>query len=120
MVKGHPEGWPRFEFGIHPWKGRRTQNCGAWRSGLENSEMPRFLPFCKVFPKFERLEMAYFSLSYQLNKQKDYKHLWAELERLNAHKAMRDYYLLDVDVETAVELNRHLRSEEHTSELQSR
>lgn len=52
--------------------------------------------------------MAYFSLSYQLNQQKDYKPLWAELERLNAHKAMRDYYLLDVDVETAVELNRHL------------
>lgn len=54
--------------------------------------------------------MAYFSVSYQLNNQKDYKPLWAEMERLKAHKAMRDYYLLDVDVDTAFRLREHLRS----------
>jgi hypothetical protein len=53
--------------------------------------------------------MAYFSVSYQLNKQKDYKPLWAEMERLYAHKAMRDYYLVDVDVETSAELSSHLQ-----------
>ena len=53
--------------------------------------------------------MAYFSVSYQLNKAKDYKPLWAEMERLDAHKAMRDYYLLDVDVTTSADLSAHLQ-----------
>ena len=51
--------------------------------------------------------MAYFAVSYQLNKAKDYKPLWAALEELNAHKAMRDFYLVDVDA-TAAELRKHL------------
>lgn len=53
--------------------------------------------------------MAYFSVSYQLNKTKDYKPLWAEMERLGAHKAMRDYYLVDVNFSTAAALMQHLR-----------
>lgn len=52
--------------------------------------------------------MAFFSVSYQLNNAKDYKPLWAEMERLEAHKAMRDYYLLSVDLESADELRDHL------------
>lgn len=53
--------------------------------------------------------MAYFAVSYQLNKTKDYKPLWDEMERLDAHKAMRDYYLLDVDLSTAVEMRDYLK-----------
>ena len=53
--------------------------------------------------------MAFFSVSYQLNNQKDYKPLWDEMTRLNAHKAMRDYYLLDVNLSTAERLREHLR-----------
>jgi len=53
--------------------------------------------------------MAYFAVSYQLNKQKDYKPLWNEMERLGAHKAMRDFYLLDVNAKTALELSNHLK-----------
>lgn len=51
--------------------------------------------------------MAYFAVSYQLNKAKDYKPLWDAFTELNAHKAMRDFYLLDVD-STAIELREHL------------
>lgn len=53
--------------------------------------------------------MAYFAVSYQLNNQKDYRPLWAEMERLGAHKAMRDFYLLDVDLSTADEMRDHLK-----------
>lgn len=52
--------------------------------------------------------MAYFSVSYQLNKTKDYKPLWAEFDRLQAHKAMNDYYLVDVNLDEAIELRDHL------------
>lgn len=53
--------------------------------------------------------MAYFSVSYQLNKDKDYKPLWAEMKRLGAHKAMNDYYLLDINLETALAVQNHLK-----------
>jgi hypothetical protein len=52
--------------------------------------------------------MAYFSLSYQLNKDKNYQPLWDEMKRLGSHKAMRDYYLLDVNLDTAADLLKHL------------
>lgn len=54
--------------------------------------------------------MAYFTVSYQLNNQKDYQPLWDEMKRLKAHKAMRDYYLLDVNSATAVAVRDHLRA----------
>ena len=54
--------------------------------------------------------MAYFSVSYQLNNQKNYNPLWEEMERLKAQKAMRDYYLLDVDLDSAFRLREHLRT----------
>ena len=53
--------------------------------------------------------MAYFAVSYQLNKVKDYKSLWAEMERLGAHKAMRDFYLLDLTNDTAASVRDHLK-----------
>lgn len=52
--------------------------------------------------------MAYFAVSYQLNKDKDYKPLWDELERLDAHKVMRSFWFLDVDTDSAVDLRNHL------------
>ena len=39
--------------------------------------------------------MAHYVVKYQLNNQKDYPQLWAEMEALGAHKAMRSFYLLD-------------------------
>lgn len=53
--------------------------------------------------------MAYFSISYQLNNTKDYKPLWTEMQRLDAHKAMRDYYLLSVDLDDSEQLRDHLK-----------
>ena len=54
--------------------------------------------------------MAKFSVSYQLNKKKNYPKLWEEMERLDAHKAMNDYYLLDVNLNTAAEMRSHLEA----------
>ncbi|KTE74768.1 hypothetical protein [Sphingopyxis sp. A083] len=54
--------------------------------------------------------MAYFAVSYQLNKTKDYKPLWAALAKLNATKVMRDFYLVDV-TSTAIELRNYLSKE---------
>lgn len=53
--------------------------------------------------------MAIFLATYQLNKQKDYQALWDEFGRLGAHKAMRDTYLLDVNLSTSRQLRDHLR-----------
>lgn len=53
--------------------------------------------------------MGYFAVSYQLNKQKDYQNLWDELERLNAHKVMRSFYFLDVNLEECSPLRDHLK-----------
>lgn len=53
--------------------------------------------------------MAIFSVSYQLNKEKNYQPLWAEMKRLGAHKAMNDYYLLELDLESPEDLRDHLR-----------
>ncbi|TPM45415.1 hypothetical protein FJ951_16345 [Mesorhizobium sp. B2-2-3] len=39
--------------------------------------------------------MAYFAVSYQLNKQKDYQPLWDAFDALGAFKVMRDFYLVD-------------------------
>ncbi len=52
--------------------------------------------------------MAYFAVSYQLNKQKDYQALWDEFARLGAHKAMNDYYLVDVNLTSANGMRDHL------------
>jgi hypothetical protein len=52
--------------------------------------------------------MAFFAVSYQLNLQKDYPTLWEEMERLDAHKVMRSFYFLDLDI-SASELRDHLK-----------
>jgi hypothetical protein len=39
--------------------------------------------------------MALYAVSYQLNNQKNYQPLWDAFTELGAHKAMRDFYLID-------------------------
>jgi CRISPR/Cas system-associated endoribonuclease Cas2 len=53
--------------------------------------------------------MAYFAVSYQLNRDKDYQTLWDEMDRLGGHKVMRSFYFLDVDADSAATLRDHLR-----------
>jgi hypothetical protein len=52
--------------------------------------------------------MAFFAVSYQLNLKKDYPKLWEEMERLDAHKVMRSFYFLDLDI-SARDLRNHLK-----------
>lgn len=52
--------------------------------------------------------MALFAVSYQINDTKDYPRLWAELDRLDAHKVMRSFYFLDLH-NTAMEVRDHLK-----------
>lgn len=44
--------------------------------------------------------MALYSVSYQLNKTKDYQPLWDAFSELGAHKAMKDFYLIDNSAST--------------------
>jgi hypothetical protein len=44
--------------------------------------------------------MALYAVSYQLNKQKNYQPLWDAFTELDAHKAMRDFYLIDNSAST--------------------
>jgi hypothetical protein len=55
-----------------------------------------------------KITMGKFSVSYQLNKTKNYPALWSEMARLRAHKAMNDYYLLEVGFVDAEHLRAHL------------
>ncbi|WP_252928129.1 CRISPR-associated protein Cas2 [Aliihoeflea sp. 40Bstr573] len=48
-------------------------------------------------------------IGYDLIRRKDYPKLWEEMERLSAHKAIRDFYLANLN-NTAVEVRNHLRS----------
>lgn len=52
--------------------------------------------------------MTCFAISYQLNKQKDYKPLWDAFAEISAFKAMRDFYLVDID-NTPEELGEYFR-----------
>lgn len=52
--------------------------------------------------------MAYFAVSYQLEKGDDYQPLWDAFEALGAHKVMRSFYFVDLDT-TAQNLRDHLR-----------
>jgi len=53
--------------------------------------------------------MAYFAITYDLIKRKDYSTLWEEMESLNAHKAMNSFYLLEVN-NTATQIKDHLKN----------
>lgn len=53
--------------------------------------------------------MAFFAVSYDLVKRKDYQTLWDEFKRLNAHKCLRSMYLLDAN-NTAEEVKDHLKT----------
>ncbi|EHK56788.1 hypothetical protein [Allomesorhizobium alhagi] len=52
--------------------------------------------------------MAYFAVNYQLNANKDYPKLWAEMDRLDGHKVLRSFYFLDLDI-SAADLRNHLK-----------
>ena len=51
--------------------------------------------------------MALFAVSYQLNKSKDYQPLWDAFTELDAHKAMKDFYLIENNA-TTKQLGEHL------------
>lgn len=51
--------------------------------------------------------MAEFAITYDLNKQKNYKALWDELDRLGGHKSARSFYFLDLTAESAKEVRDH-------------
>lgn len=52
--------------------------------------------------------MAIFAMTYDLNKDKDYKKLWAELERLGCQKAAKSFWFGDFS-ETAQTVLDHFR-----------
>jgi CRISPR/Cas system-associated endoribonuclease Cas2 len=52
--------------------------------------------------------MGYFAVSYQLNDEKDYPKLWAEMKRLGAHRVMRSFWYLDINVNFTSEVRDHL------------
>ena len=54
--------------------------------------------------------MPIYAITYDLNKDKNYKKLWDELERLDGHKAARSFYLLNLTSETSKEVLDHLKS----------
>lgn len=53
--------------------------------------------------------MAYFSVAYQLNKDKDYQPLWDAFTELGAFKPMKDFYLVQTN-DTTKGLRDHLAS----------
>ncbi|GHA87215.1 hypothetical protein GCM10009069_08150 [Algimonas arctica] len=53
--------------------------------------------------------MAYYAISYQLNKEKDYQKLWDELKRLNAHKAMNSFWFLDLTTDETSVVRDHFK-----------
>ncbi len=52
--------------------------------------------------------MAYFVVSYELRKARDYQPLWDEFERLGAFKPLNSVYLIERDNTSAAELRDHL------------
>ena len=52
--------------------------------------------------------MAYFIVSYDLIKRKDYPELWDEFKRLNGHKCLRSVYLMQAN-NSAAEVRDHLK-----------
>lgn len=51
--------------------------------------------------------MAYFAITYDLMKQKDYPKLWGEMKRLSAIKSLNSFYLLEAN-NTANDIKNHL------------
>lgn len=54
--------------------------------------------------------MPVYAVTYDLNKEKNYDRLWAEMKRLGAHKAALSFYLLSVNLDTSKSLLDHLKS----------
>lgn len=53
--------------------------------------------------------MPLFVVSYDLNKTKDYKKLWAEMDRLGGHKPLESVYFVNVNSKDGAALVTHLR-----------
>ena len=51
--------------------------------------------------------MAFFAVSYDLVKRKDYPELWEEMARLGAHKALLSLYLLNLSNDDPKEVRDH-------------
>ncbi|MDP2126327.1 MAG: hypothetical protein Q8K97_03025 [Pseudohongiella sp.] len=54
--------------------------------------------------------MTVFSVTYDLNKDKDYEKLWAELEKFNGHKAALSFFFVDVNTNEPHVLLDHLNN----------
>jgi len=54
-------------------------------------------------------EMTIFAVTYDLIKGKDYERLWTELERLEGHKALASFYLLNLEIDDTPTLKNHLK-----------
>lgn len=52
--------------------------------------------------------MALLVIGYDLIKHKDYPKLWEEMDRLGAHKVIRDFYLVSLN-NTASQVRDHLK-----------
>lgn len=52
--------------------------------------------------------MAIYVLSYDLNKEKDYETLYDELKRLDGHRALNSFWLLNLE-NTAKEVRDHFK-----------
>ena len=52
--------------------------------------------------------MALFVVSYDLRKNKDYKRIIEELERLGGHRALESFWFVDLE-NTAVQVRDHLK-----------
>lgn len=53
--------------------------------------------------------MAIFAVTYDLNKKKDYQKLWDEFDRLGGKKAVRSFYLVNVDTDNSKDVLNHLK-----------
>jgi hypothetical protein len=81
----------------------RPLNPKLWSVALRfrNSELPRFLPFCKVFPISRKANsMAVFLVTYDLVKEKsgfDYKPLTDELKKQGGVRSHLSEWLISLD-----------------------
>lgn len=53
--------------------------------------------------------MTIYAVTYDLNKNKDYRSLWDEFERLGGHKAARSFYLINVDSDITSDVLEHFK-----------
>lgn len=54
--------------------------------------------------------MPIYAITYDLNKEKDYKSLWEELDRLKGKKAAKSFYLLNLTDDSAQDVIDHFKN----------